>query len=131
MSAVSSRVMPLFESNRGRRASPLSTTILTPGMVSDDSAIGVLTTTLRVPPGAGASAACCSAWPRAPYSGSTERDSVLPSRNAATTRLISAAPGRKHSTSPPSTPGASLSARRTAATVASSRSPKLRPGGPR
>ena len=58
--------MPVPTSKRGARASPLSTTMLTPSTVSDVSAMSVASTTRRRPGGDGASAWSCSSGPSAP-----------------------------------------------------------------
>ena len=64
--SVTRRVRPLAGSKRVRRARPLSTTSLTPSMVSDVSAMDVASTTLRCPCGAGAMATSCSLALRLP-----------------------------------------------------------------
>ena len=102
--------MPLPGSKRCRRSSPESTTTRTPAMVRLVSARFVATTTLRRPAGAGRSAASCAAASRSPYSGKTSSEgSPAPAAMASQQRRISAAPGRKTSTSP----GSDSSARRT------------------
>ena len=125
--------MPFPASKRGVLRSPLSTTRRTPGMVSEDSAMGVLTTTRLWPAGAGASAAAWSTRESPPCRGNTSsgftRGSFL--RVAATASLISLAPGRNTKTSPPSGPGCSSRALATAETTASARSCRPRPGAPR
>ena len=94
-----SRLMPEFGSKRWRRSSPASTTMRTPSIVRLVSARLVATTTLRCPPAAGRSAASCAAASRSPYSGSTSSERSAAAR-ASQHRRISAAPGRKTSTSP-------------------------------
>jgi len=64
--SVTRRVRPLAGSKRVRRARPLSTTSLTPSMVSEVSAMDVASTTLRCPCGAGAMAVSCSLALRLP-----------------------------------------------------------------
>jgi hypothetical protein len=109
--------MPLDGSNRERRASPESTTIRTPSIVSEVSAMLVASTTLRRPGAAGRSAASCASGASSPNSGSTSVPAgSSPSLSARATRRISAAPGRNTSASP----GCSASARRTV--LATSRS---------
>ena len=90
MRSVASRVRPVAGSSRGARRQPPSTTIRTPGTVSEVSAIEVASTTRR--PSAGRSARSCSAGGRSPCSGST---SAPQPSSAAWVRRISAMPGRK------------------------------------
>ena len=58
--------MPVTGSNRLRRARPASMTMRTPSIVSDVSAMAVDRITLRVPGGAGLSAASCAAGASSP-----------------------------------------------------------------
>ena len=67
----SSRSSPVRSSNRSTRARPLSTTLVTPSIVSDVSATFVARITLRRSAGC-STASCCSAG-RSPYKGSTAR----------------------------------------------------------
>ena len=71
---VSSRVRPMSGSKRGTLAMPESTTMRTPSMVSEVSAIDVASTTLRRPLGAGAMARSCTAASSAPNSGTISMD---------------------------------------------------------
>ena len=59
--SVTRRVRPLAGSNRASRARPQSTTMRTPSIVNEVSAMAVASTTLRRPGGDGARAASC-AW---------------------------------------------------------------------
>ena len=108
--SVASRVRPVAGSSRGARRQPPSTTIRTPGTVSEVSAIEVASTTRR--PSAGRSARSCSAGGRSPCSGST---SAPQPSSAAWVRRISAMPGRNARMSP----SCSASAARTARAIAS------------
>mmetsp|Transcript_6275 Transcript_6275/g.26675 ORF Transcript_6275/g.26675 Transcript_6275/m.26675 type:complete len:251 (-) Transcript_6275:487-1239(-) len=124
--------MPFLASKRGVLRSPLSTTRRTPGIVSELSAMGVLTTTRLEPGGAALSAEAWSSRDKPPCSGKTSsgltRGSFL--RNAATASLISLAPGRNTKISPPSAWGCSSKAMPTALTTAFCRSNRPRPGAP-
>ena len=110
MRTVAKRVSPVAVSSRGARRQPPSTTMRTPGTVSDVSAMLVASTTRR--PSAGRNARSCSASGRSPCSGSTS--APQPSR-ADRARLISPMPGRKASTSPEWAASASRIAAATAA----------------
>ena len=67
LTVVTSRwVRPVRGSKTGLRYRPVSTTVLTPSMVSDVSAIGVASTTFRSPSFDGAMARCCSEGERLP-----------------------------------------------------------------
>ena len=96
-----SRVRPLPGSNRGARASPESTTAVTPSTVRLLSAISVLSTTFRIPAAAGATARSCSSSGKLPCSGCTSTRGSRP-RSCSWVRRISAIPGRKTRTSPSS-----------------------------
>ena len=100
---VSNRVSPMSGSYRGTRAMPESTTMRTPSMVSEVSAIEVASTTLRHPLGAGAIALSCTLASSAPNSGTTSTlASCTRSPSKFWVRRISAAPGRNASTEPAS-----------------------------
>ena len=104
--SVVSRVSPVDGSSRGARRQPPSTTIRTPGTVSEVSAIEVASTTRR--PSAGRNARSCSAGGRSPCSGST---SAPQPASAACVRRISAMPGRKVRMSPSCSASAARTAR--------------------
>ena len=108
--SVVSRVRPVDGSSRGARRQPPSTTMRTPGTVSEVSAIDVASTTRR--PSAGRSARSCTAGGRSPCNGST---SAPQPSSAAWVRRISAMPGRKARMSP----SCAASAARTARAMAS------------
>ena len=61
MRTVSRWLIPVSGEKREMRAQPESTTLETPSIVSEDSAIDVASTTLRRPGGEGRRAASCSA----------------------------------------------------------------------
>jgi hypothetical protein len=94
---VTSPANPRRRSSRGSRARPASTTMCTPGTVSDDSAIAVATITRRSPSGGSASAASCSADDIDPCSG---RASIPRPRSRPTTASTSRRPGRNASSDP-------------------------------
>ena len=113
MRRVVSRVSPVAGSRRGARRQPPSTTIRTPGTVSEVSAIEVAKTTRLV--FAGVSALSCSARGSSPCNGKT---SAPQPSSAVWVRRISAMPGRKARISPL----CSMRAERIARAIASGRS---------
>ena len=110
------------------RASPESTTAVTPSMVTEVSATLVERITLRRGPGR--TARSCSSGERSPWSGRTSSPSrAAKEAQACAARRISAIPGRKTSTSPS---GVSVTTRRTVeATRSSSRSSRAASAGER
>ena len=78
MRTVSRRLRELWGSNTSRRQKPPSTTTRTPSMVSEVSAMGVASTTFRLPAGLGAMAARCSSGASRPYKGYTLMTSPVP-----------------------------------------------------
>ena len=91
--------MPAPASNKARRACPPSTTIRTPSMVSEVSAMAVASTTRRLPSVDGNKAARCLAKGNEPWMGRTSK--AAPSSRPCT-RSISRTPGRKTNVSPAS-----------------------------
>ena len=99
MRTVSRWLSPVRASNIICRHSPESTTTLTPSIVSDVSAIGVASTTLRSPSLDGAIALYCCWGGRLPYRGITlVGSSAEPS--SCWQRSISPCPGRNTRMSP-------------------------------
>ena len=101
--------MPEPGSNRARRARPASTTTLTPGMVSEVSAIDVASTIRLRAPG-GASARPCAARSIAPNKGVISASAPSMPGSMAATRRISPSPGRKARMVPPGSARVSASA---------------------
>ena len=92
--------MPRSASYRATFCRPVSTTAVTPGTVTDVSAMFVARMTRRRPPGAGRSARSCSSASSDPWSGSTSTSPPTRPATAAIARRISPAPGRKPRTLP-------------------------------
>ena len=95
----SSRSRPVLASRDSTRASPVSTTAVTPGIVSDVSATFVARMMRRLGPGF--SAASCFSGGRSPYNSTSSAfcEAAKPA-SASAVRRISPTPGKKQSTSP-------------------------------